>query len=72
MAERVICDGGVKAPDREILAHCVYPGWYSDTEQNTDTCTRARTHTHTPEKDIPQIVGQGRLRGLAVSMDIWV
>ncbi len=61
MAERVICDGGVKAPDRDILAHCVYPGLYSDTEQNT--------HTHTPEKDI---ASQGRLRGLAVCMDIQV
>lgn len=38
-ADWVICDGGVKAPNRDILAHCVYPGWYSDTEQNK--------HTHT-------------------------
>lgn len=36
-ADWVICDGGVKAPNRDILAHCVYPGWYSDTEQNTLT-----------------------------------
>lgn len=68
MAERVICDGGVKAPDRDILAHCVYPGWYSDAEQSTPT----HPLTHTLEKGIPQIVGQGCFRGLAVCMDIYV
>lgn len=39
MADRVICDGGARPPDGDILAARVCPGWCSDTEQNT--------HTHT-------------------------
>ncbi|MEQ2256984.1 hypothetical protein ILYODFUR_029649 [Ilyodon furcidens] len=45
MVDWVICDGGVKTPNRDILAHCVYPGWYSDIEQNT------HTHTFFGEKE---------------------
>ena len=63
MADWIICDGGVKAPDRDILAHCVYPGWCSDTEQNTHILSR---------KGVPQIVGQGCLRGLSLCMDMFM
>lgn len=37
-AEGVVCDGGVKALERDSLARCVYP----DTEQNTHTPERER------------------------------
>lgn len=37
-AEGVVCEGGVKALERDVLARCVYP----DTEQK---------HTYTPESE---------------------
>lgn len=58
-AEGVVCDGGVKALERDSLARCVYP----DTEQNT--------HTHQRERERERVerraAGRGGCRGLAVS-----